>query len=254
MSAIPGQTSFEAQPVLAPITASSVVLIVGASRGIGLEFATQVAARGATVIATHRGSAPKGALAGLCKGPRVHGLELEVADSGSARDAAKTVTEKGWGRVTHLVHNAGIYGKRMELGEVDMDVMVDVFRVNAAGVVNVVQSFVDVLAKGEGDLLPVVGVLSSKVGSVDDNGSGGSYAYRASKSACNNICKSLSIDLKGRAAFVLLHPGYVRTDMTNGNGLIDVDESVSGLLGAIEATDRTVDFRWVDFKKQLIPW
>jgi NAD(P)-dependent dehydrogenase (short-subunit alcohol dehydrogenase family) len=92
------------------------------------------------------------------------------------------------------------------------------------------------------------------VGSVDDNMSGGAYAYRASKSALNIITKSLFCDLAGSVAVLLLHPGYVRTDMTGGQGLIDVDESVSGMLKAIEATDGSSPFRWVDFKACRIPW
>ena len=103
-------------------------------------------------------------------------------------------------------------------------------------------------------ILPVLAFVSSKVGSVDDNGSGGAYAYRSSKSALNQVAKSLSIDLAGQASVLLLHPGYVRTDMTGGKGLIDTEESVGGMLKAIEATDSSVGFRFVDYKACLIPW
>ena len=96
--------------------------------------------------------------------------------------------------------------------------------------------------------------MSSKVGSIDDNGSGGSYIYRASKSAINQVAKSLSIDLQFKARFVLLHPGYVKTDMTGGAGLIDTRTSVQGLLKAIEATNNDTPFRFVDYKADLIPW
>lgn len=102
--------------------------------------------------------------------------------------------------------------------------------------------------------LPVYSILTSKVGSVYDNTSGGTYAYRSSKSALNNIAKSLSVDLAAEASVVLLHPGFVKTDMTGGKGFIDTKESVSGMLRAIEATDATIGFRFVDFKACLIPW
>jgi NAD(P)-dependent dehydrogenase (short-subunit alcohol dehydrogenase family) len=101
---------------------------------------------------------------------------------------------------------------------------------------------------------PVVAILSSKVGSVEDNASGGLYAYRASKSAANNIAKSLSVDLADRANVVLLHPGYVRTDMTDNMGFIDPPESVAGMLKAIEATGNDTPFRWVDYKAEIIPF
>ena len=99
--------------------------------------------------------------------------------------------------------------------------------------------------------------MSSKVGSVDDNGSGGAYAYRSSKSALNSIAKSLSsVDLANEARVMLLHLGYVRTDMTGGKeGFIDAKESMGGMLNAIEATDATTPgFRFVDYKACLIPW
>ena len=70
----------------------------------------------------------------------------------------------------------------------------------------------------------------------------------------NNIAKSLSIDLGDEVRVALLHPGYVRTDMTNGNGLIDTSESVEGMLDAVEATDASTGFRFVDYKACLIPW
>ena len=68
------------------------------------------------------------------------------------------------------------------------------------------------------------------------------------------IAKSLSVDLAGLANVVLLHPGYVRTDMTGGNGLIGTSESAAGMLRAIEATDSSSDFRWVDYKAEVVPW
>ena len=99
----------------------------------------------------------------------------------------------------------------------------------------------------------LVGNVSSKVGSVEDNGSGGGYAYRASKSALNVANKSLSIDLEGEGVqCVLLHPGWVRTDMTLGNGLIDAEESVAGMLKILETSG--MNGRWFDYKGDVVPW
>ena len=93
-----------------------------------------------------------------------------------------------------------------------------VFTINTIGPLLVAQEFVkkDLLIASTTTNTPIISILTSKVGSIDDNGSGGSYAYRSSKSAVNIIAKSLSIDLHGIASVVLLHPGYVKTDMTNG--------------------------------------
>ena len=187
--------------------------------------------------------------------------------------------------LTHVIHSAGTYpttgtsfdgtarGTRASAPPVTADIMIETFQVNAVGPLIVAQAFVPLMGRREGGRsvdgddddddddgngrvipLPVLAVLSSKVGSVHDNGSGGAYAYRASKSALNCICKSLSVDLAGQVSMVLLHPGYVRTEMTGMNGLIDADESVEGMLRAVESTDSTVGFRWVDYKAELIPW
>ena len=110
------------------------------------------------------------------------------------------------------------------------------------------------LAPSGAQTMPVLAILTSKVGSIDDNGSGGAYAYRTSKAAVNQIAKSLYIDLEDQATVVLLHPGFVQTDMTNGAGLITADVSVAGLLKAIEATGPETPFRFVDFAGKRIPW
>jgi len=202
---------------------------------------------------------------------------MDLESETSIMDAAKTLGDDDnddGGLLTHIIHSAGIYlpgtsldgkarGPRKAAPPVTKEIMMKTFEINTIAPLLIAQHFIPLLksrsvSDGDGDeqklLLPIISILSSKVGSVDDNGSGGAYAYRSSKSALNNIAKSLSIDLSNEARVLLLHPGYVRTDMTDGNGLIDVDESVNGMLNAIEATDATVGFRFVDYKACLIPW
>lgn len=97
-------------------------------------------------------------------------------------------------------------------------------------------------------------MCTTQVGSIDDNGSGGGYAYRASKAALNIVTKSLSIDLqKEGVTCTLLHPGWVKTDMTSNNGLIDVETSVGGMIGVLESG---VDLQgsWHDYAGKSIPW
>lgn len=242
----------EKQPARNPIGPDSTVLVVGASRGLGLEFTQQIAARGARVVATSRGP-PTGSLAELVSAREgVSALALDVGDEESINAAAAAAGRQGLA-FTHVIHSAGV-ARWERLGALRAQDMLEVYRVNAVGPALVAQAFRPLMKRGAGGKVPVLAVLSSKVGSIVDNGSGGTYAYRASKIAVNMICKSLSIDLQGEVSVVLLHPGYVRTDMTSGAGFIDTSESVAGMLKGVEATDEDVEFRWVDYKAEIIPW
>lgn len=251
--------------MLTPLGSESRVLVVGGSRGIGLEFVKQLLGRGCQVIATHREPKAPESLQSLAA-ESLSMMQMDVSDTASIQNAAETLKARG-AKLTHIIHNAGIYGPTVTLDgtarcgrpaapAVTKEVMMEVFEVNAVGPLLVAKHFLPILSTPSSDQLPIISILTSKVGSVDDNGSGGAYAYRASKSACNIIAKSLYVDLRseGVATVVLLHPGYVRTDMTNGRGLIDTDECVAGLLRAIEATGPATPFRWVDYKANLIPW
>jgi NAD(P)-dependent dehydrogenase (short-subunit alcohol dehydrogenase family) len=100
-----------------------------------------------------------------------------------------------------------------------------------------------------------VGIITSRMGSIDDNDSGGSYAYRMSKSAVNAAGKSLSIDLKPRGiAVAILHPGWVRTDMTGHGGLIDADESASGLIKRMEELTLDTSGGFWHTNGERLPW
>ena len=247
------------------------MLILGGNRGIGLEFVNQCAQKGAKVIATHRSSDIPDSIKVFIENSnlRVESLSLDVTDETSIANAAKELQARAnYTPLTHVIHCAGAYppgmsfdgtsrGGRPPQPVVTKEDMMQSYLVNAVGPLLVAQAFVPLLGRAPESPeknLPVYSILSSKVGSVYDNTSGGTYAYRSSKAAVNNICKSLSVDLAGEASVICLHPGYVRTDMTGGKGLIDTDESVEGMMRAIEATDASVGFRFVDFKAYLIPW
>ena len=108
---------------------------------------------------------------------------------------------------------------------------------------------------GDKERRSVIGNVTSKVGSCDDNGSGRGYAYRASKAALNVASVSLSIDYRDQnVATVLLHPGWVRTRMTEGRGLIDADESARGLLEVCSWPSEKISGRWYDYKFEEVPW
>ena len=271
-SAIPGTLEVEDQPVLTPLNSKSNIMVVGASRGIGLTFVHMLLAKGCKVIATHRDVDPPQALKDIQHNNpgRLELLSLDVASEKSISDGAAVLKQKlqtSDDALTHIIHNAGIYGPKDSFDgkprygrpanpEVTKMGLLQTFETNAIGPVLVAQAFVPLMRmpEDEASRVPILAFLTSKVGSVDDNNSGGAYAYRASKSALNIIAKSLYCDLLGSVSVFLLHPGYVRTDMTGGQGLIDTEESVRGMLKALEATNALTPFRWVDYKACRIPW
>lgn len=219
-------------------------LITGSNRGIGLELCRQLSAKGMHVIATCRKAS------GDLKALNVEVIEdVEVSEPKSL--ARLTDTLKGRD-IDWLINNAGIAGG-IGLGDIDdtaIDSFVTMYRVNSLGPLLTTQALLPNLHQGS-----KVGIITSRMGSIDDNDSGGSYAYRMSKAAVNAAGKSLSIDLKPQGiAVALLHPGWVRTDMTGHGGLIDPDESAAGLIKRMEALnlDNTGGF-W-HTNGETLPW
>lgn len=185
-------------------------------------------------------------------GNDVHITQLDISNPASVQSWAESVK----GIVNHVdvvVNNAGIYGPRVSLDEMTAEGLIDVFKTNTVGQFLVVQQLRrgGVLGGHEPSLIANV---TSKMGSIDDNGSGGSYAYRASKAALNIINKSFSIDLaKENIRSVLLHPGYVMTDMNGGYGYIDCETSVSGMIRVLES-NKDLQGTWYAFDGKEIPW
>jgi len=199
-------------------------LVTGASRGIGLEFCRQLRARGEDVIAVCR--SPTEALAGL-------GVDIidniDVGEPAAVADLAGRVRGRD---IDVLINNAGVL-RRDRLGTLGSESAGDVmlqFRTNALGPVLVTEALLPSLGEGAR-----VGIVTSRMGSVADNTSGGYYGYRMSKAAVNIAGVSLARDLADRKiAVALLHPGYVRTEMTGQEGFCDVDEAVSGMLARMD--------------------
>jgi NAD(P)-dependent dehydrogenase (short-subunit alcohol dehydrogenase family) len=192
------------------------ILITGANRGIGLEMTRLHAGRGDGVIAVCRQSSAE--LEAL-------GVEvIEGVDVDSDESVASLANSLGSRRLDRLVNNAGIL-ERNALNDLDWASIERQFRINAIGPLRVTQALLGNLGKGS-----KVFIITSRMGSIDDNTSGGSYGYRMSKAAVNMAAKSLSVDLEeaGIAVF-LLHPGWVATDMTGQTG-IPVQESARGLV------------------------
>lgn len=178
--------------------------------------------------------------------------ELDVTKPDSIMQWADEVA-KMTPHIDLVINNAGVLtGTPFE--QITAQEMMDLFTVNTIGPLLVSQQLYNrgLLGGKKGSLIANV---TSKVGSVDDNGSGGMYAYRASKSALNIINKSMSIDLAGdNIKSTLLHPGWVRTDMTRNNGLIDAKTSVQGMIENILESDKELNGTWHDYAGKSIPW
>ena len=227
------------------------ILITGANRGIGLELATQFAADGWQVIACCRNPAAADTLQTLAEAnDAVEIHALEVTDY--ARMAALSV-ELGDRPIDVLLSNAGIYGPRgVVLGEVSADDWWTVLEVNTIAPLMLAQAFVEQVAASERKL---IAVISSKMGSIADNGSGGSYFYRSSKTAVNQVFKCLSIDLAGQGISVIcLHPGWVKTDMGGANAETGVDDSAAGLKAILQSAGAAQNGHFLNFDGSEIPW
>jgi NAD(P)-dependent dehydrogenase (short-subunit alcohol dehydrogenase family) len=201
----------------------STILITGANRGIGFEMTRQLQARGEKVIAACRRSSVE-----------LDHLGVEVLDGvdvGSDSSVQALADRLDGRKLDWLINNAGIL-ERTSLENLDYEAMERQFRINSIGPLRVSAALRPALKKGSR-----VFIVTSRMGSIDDNSSGGSYGYRMSKAAVNMAGKSLSIDLldDGIGVF-LLHPGWVSTDMTGGTG-IAVEESAGGLIRTMDRLD-----------------
>lgn len=220
------------------------VLITGANRGIGLALATRFAARGDRVIGVCRRSSE--ALAQT--GARVE-AGIDVADDEALARLAQRLDGV---RLDVVVLNAGIL-TREALGQIDaagFDSMRRQFEVNALGPLRVAQALLHRIADGAR-----IGIITSRMGSIADNGSGGRYGYRASKAAVNAIGKSLAVDLAPRGiAVFLLHPGYVATDMVGGTGDVSPDTAAAQLIERLDTLTLEQSGSFWHANGTALPW
>lgn len=217
------------------------VVITGANRGIGLELARQLADRGDEVVAACRSASSP--LAGL-------GVEVvEGVDVTQDAGVEALVRRLGDRELDVLVNNAGVLA-RDSLAELDLDAIRRQLEVNALGPLRLTAALVPRLRRGS-----KIAIVTSRMGSIGDNSSGGSYGYRMSKAAVNMAGVTLARDLADRGvAVAILHPGFVRTDMTGHQGMIDPPESAAGLLARIdELTLETSGGCW-HANGERLPW
>jgi len=217
------------------------VVIIGANRGIGFELARQLKDRGESVVAVCRKASDE--LAKL-------GVEvIEKVDVTDERSLARLAEALGSRTIDVLINNAGVLSDE-SLIDLDVDRIRRQFEVNSLGPLRVTAAL-----RGKLDSGSKVAIVTSRMGSIEDNTSGGRYGYRMSKAAVNMAGRSLAHDLKeAGVAVVLLHPGFVRTDMTGHQGLIDPPESAAGLIARIDelTLETTGSFRHSN--GEILPW
>jgi len=225
-------------------------LITGTNRGIGLELVEQALAQGHEVIATCREPESAEGLKALKSKGSLRVLPLDLGDSASRASLVEALQGQA---VDVLINNAGVYGPRdAVLGSLGESDWAEVMLIDVIAPVLLTQSLLPNLRMGTERRLAF---LSSKMGSIADNGSGGSYIYRSAKTALNQAVKCLSIDLQPEQFIVLsLHPGWVLTDMGGPAALIDTETSVHGLLQIIQEARPVDNGSFIAYDGKRIPW
>ncbi|MFK7975037.1 MAG: SDR family oxidoreductase [Halioglobus sp.] len=220
-------------------------LITGANRGIGLEFVKQLQAQGYNVIGTAR--KPQKAADLKKTGAKV--LQLDVTDSASVSSLADALKGQP---IDLLINNAGVSGHDAPtFKDTDFDKIAFTFDVNSLGPMRVTQALLDnVLMSKQKRVVHI----SSIMGSIEKNW-GGSYGYRASKTALNMFNSSLAIEIgKQGVTSVVLHPGWVKTDMGGASAQVETVDSVAGMVKVISGLTLADSGRFVDFQGVELPW
>lgn len=226
------------------------VLITGANRGLGLEFCRQYAQAGWNVIACCRMPETATALAQLA-GNSKH-MRIVQLDAQDHLQKDTLAAELKGVPIDILISNAGVYGERYGLGAIDYQHWQTAMEVNVFSALKLAEVFAANLALSEQGMFVAI---SSLMGSMADNSSGGSYIYRSSKAALNAAMKSLSFDFRQQGTgVVIFHPGWVRTDMGGPHGLIDVDESIAGMRQIIENFELSQTGSFIKYDGTLLPW
>jgi NAD(P)-dependent dehydrogenase (short-subunit alcohol dehydrogenase family) len=227
-------------------------LITGANRGLGLEFARQYLGDGWQVYAACRNPASASELRRLAgnSDDKLQILAMDVTDTASIQAAA---TELDGQAIDLLLNNAGIIGPRGQtIGNIDYDAWAEVLAVNTMGPMRVSEGFVEHVARSDRKLIVT---LTSGMGSIADNSSGGSIVYRSSKAAVNMVMRSLAIDLAPRGiTCAVVNPGWVRTDMGGPNATLEPSESISALRRLIAILGPEQSGKFFNHTGREYPW
>lgn len=198
------------------------VLLTGANRGLGLALASSFAADGWRVHACCRQLGKAKKIKKLSGDVTVH--RLDVTDKLQVANLARSLREES---IDLLINNAGVIGDSAPFGKVNCDDWMEVFNINTVAPLRLAERFVDHLAASE---LKTIVNISSVMGSISQNESGGRYIYRSTKAALNMVMRSMAVDLAPKGITVVaVHPGWVRTDMGGEKADLEPEDAVADL-------------------------
>ena len=227
------------------------VLVTGANRGIGLGFVKNYLGKNVNVVCTTRDlKSSKELLAIRERFPNnLEIFELDLLKESAGYTLANFLGDRP---IDILINNAGVGSTNQHLEAVSAKPWLEVLKVNLIAPLLVTQAIIDNVKKGSDKKIYF---LSSQLGSIGDNTSGGMYIYRSSKTGLNQVVKSLSVDLKSQGITVVsLHPGWVKTDMGGPNAPVSIDESIKGMMQVIYATDIRDTGRFLNYDGKELPW
>lgn len=231
----------------------STILVTGANRGIGLEFVRQYSKMGWRVLATTRDLEKSKDLVALSYKKQAGQIEVSVLDVGDLAAIEAMAQKYRDENIDILVNNAGIFGPEVQsFGKVDYLSWSEAFWVNAIAPMKMAEQFSRQVARSDKKLILN---LSTHMGSIAENESGGFYIYRSSKAALNAITKSMAIDLKHIGITVIaIHPGWVKTDMGGEGATRSVEDSVETMRKAINMLEPEDSGRFMNLRGEAINW
>jgi len=220
------------------------VVVTGANRGIGFELAKQLLDSGFRVYATYRSE--MGGLASLSnQNLSIH--QMDVRDPAGIDNLSNSIE----GKIDLLINNAGVAdGRWQSISEIDMQHALEVIEINSIAPVLITQKLLNQMSDDS-----TIVMMSSLMGSISDCMSGRSYAYRASKTALNMFSIAMKNELQTQGVSILiLHPGWVETDMGGPNATVSPEQSVSGMIERINEHNLSMSGRYVQYDGTPIEW
>ena len=222
------------------------ILIIGANRGLGLEFAKQYSNEEHNVFATTRNKNDAKELNSI---KNIKVFELDLNSDESLDNFIKDISSQ---KIDVLIHNAGIFRDEQLDEDLDINAWINEMRINAVVPIILARKLKNNIQMGSDKKIIFI---SSQMGSIDDNYSGRFYFYRSSKSALNSAAKSLSIDWKEDGISILiLHPGWVKTDMGGGNAKLEIPDSISQMIKVINDLNLNNSGSFVNYAGKKLEW
>ena len=222
------------------------ILIIGANRGLGLEFAKQYSELGHHIFATTRVKSKSDQLVAIAN---TTVLELDLNKD---KSIDSFIDEMSSIKIDILIHNSGIFRDEQLSEDLEIDAWMNEMRINAITPIIVARKLKQNVLEGKDKKIIFI---SSQMGSIDDNYSGRFYFYRSSKSALNSAAKSLAIDWKDKNISVLmLHPGWVKTDMGGKSAKLEIPDSIQRMIQVISDLNLETSGSFVNYEGNKLEW